>query len=121
MTLLKEQPLLVDYQQFIFDICKERGWDKRTITEKMLFMTEEVGEVAKAIRKELGFDGKKPETIDHLAEELVDVLNYVLDIANNYDIDLESAFRAKWTKNATRTWGYDQPSTDAIAENSPKQ
>jgi NTP pyrophosphatase (non-canonical NTP hydrolase) len=87
----------------------------------MLFMTEEVGEVAKAIRKELGFDGNKPENIDHLAEELVDVLNYVLDIANNYNVDLESAFRAKWIKNSTRTWGYDQPQADMIAENTPKQ
>ena len=105
MTTLPQQPTMADYQTYIDTICKERGWDKRTALEKMLFMTEEVGEVAKALRKELGYDGSKPETIDHLSDELVDVVNYVIDIANMHGIDLEAAFRAKWEKNATRTWG----------------
>ena len=105
MATLKDKPLISDYQKFIFDVCKERGWDKRTITEKMLFMTEEVGELAKAIRKEHGGYGyNKPEDNEHLAEEIADVFNYLLDIANVYDIDIEQAFRAKWKKNATRVW-----------------
>lgn len=104
MSHLKEQSTLADYQQFINDVCIERGWDKRSPLEKMLFMTEEVGEVAKALRKELGYDGPKPANIDHLSEELVDVFNYILDIANQFDIDMAQAFQAKWQKNATRTW-----------------
>lgn len=105
MTDLKAQPILADYQKFISDVCAERGWDKRTTLEKMLFLTEEVGELAKAVRKEAGSYGyQKPDNTDHLAEELVDVFNYLLDIANVYDIDMEQAFRAKWKTNASRTW-----------------
>jgi len=95
---------LKEVQQFIEATCKERGWDKRPVADKMLLMTEEVGEVAKALRKELQMGAEKPENTDHLGEELVDVLNYVADLATTFDIDLELAFRNKWAKNATRTW-----------------
>jgi NTP pyrophosphatase (non-canonical NTP hydrolase) len=103
MTNLPAQPTMADFQTYIKDVCRERGWDK-SVLEKMMLLTEEVGEVARAIRKELKIGDTKPETADHLAEELVDVLNYILDIANSYNIDMEAAFRAKWAKNATRTW-----------------
>lgn len=104
MATLQNKPTLQDLQRFIGETCAERGWDKRTALELALFLTEEVGEVARAVRKELALGDTKPETPEHLGEELVDVLNYVLDIANHYDIDLEQASRAKWAKNATRTW-----------------
>lgn len=104
MSTLSSQPTLADLQLFIAEVCRERGWDKRSATEKMLLLTEEVGEVARAVRKELRLGDKKPETTEHLAEELVDVTNYILDIANHFDIDLAAAFHAKWRKNATRTW-----------------
>ena len=40
-----------------------------------------------------------------VADELVDVLNYLLAIANRLDIDLEEAFRQKNARNQSRTWG----------------
>jgi len=112
MKDLTNQSSLADYQQFIKEICEKRGWDKRTALEKMLFLTEEVGEVAKALRKEHGIYGyPKPESTDHLAEELVDVFNFLLDLANVYGIDMADAFRQKWQKNVTRDWdgAYGQP------------
>ena len=103
MTTLPKAAIMADYQTYIQKTCEERGWDKRTSLEKMLFLTEEVGELAKAIRKEHGTYGyDKPQDTDHLAEELVDVFNYVLDIANVYDIDLDKAFRDKWKVNESR-------------------
>lgn len=105
MAQLNDRPALADFQTYIQKTCKERGWDKRTTLEKMLFLTEEVGELAKAVRKEYGTYGyDKPADISHLAEELVDVFNYVLDIANVYGVDLEDAFRAKWKTNENRSW-----------------
>jgi NTP pyrophosphatase (non-canonical NTP hydrolase) len=95
-------------QQFIAETCREHGWDKRPAQDMMLLLTEEVGEVAKALRKELQMGAEKPENTDHLAEELVDVFNYLVDLANMFDIDLEQAFRGKWEKNATRTWAADK-------------
>lgn len=105
MPVLNKQPTMADFQQFIEQICLDRGWDKRTVVEKMLFLTEEVGELARSIRNDAGIYGhEKPTSTDHIAEELVDILNYVLDISNMYQIDLESAFRKKWKINSKRRW-----------------
>lgn len=103
-SLGADAPLLA-YQQYIAAVCKERGWDKRTPEEKMLFLTEEVGELAKEIRKHSGrFGYAKPETTKELGHELVDIFNYVLDLANTYEVDLVTAFADKWEFNHTRTW-----------------
>lgn len=108
MAHLPKPATMADYQTYIQKTCEERGWDKRTSLEKMLFLTEEVGELAKAVRKEYGSYGyDKPQDATHLAEELVDVLNYVLDLANVYEVDLDKAFRAKWRVNETREWTGD--------------
>jgi len=105
MNTLPENPTIKDLQEFVAARCRERGWDNRSDIERLMFLTEEVGEVAKEIRKLSGKYGyKHPGTTEHLAEELVDVLNFIIDIANANDINLEEAFRAKWTAVATRRW-----------------
>jgi len=105
MDELPSNPTLGDLQRYIAARCKERGWDKHSDIEKLMFLTEEVGEVAKEVRRMTGKHGyKRPENTDHLGEELADVLNFVFDIANSNDIDLEKAFRAKWDTVATRIW-----------------
>jgi NTP pyrophosphatase (non-canonical NTP hydrolase) len=109
MITLKPNPTLANLQAFVEAHCQERGWNARTAIEKMLFLTEEVGEVAKAVRLQHGIAGVKPDNTDNLGEELVDVFNFLLDIATEYDIDLETAFRAKWQRTATRVWPGDTP------------
>jgi NTP pyrophosphatase (non-canonical NTP hydrolase) len=104
MIDLPENPTIADLQKFVAARCKERGWTERTDIERLMFLTEEVGEVAKEIRKRGGKYGYKPGTDEKLGEELVDVLNFILDIANANGLDLEQAFRAKWHAVATRTW-----------------
>jgi NTP pyrophosphatase (non-canonical NTP hydrolase) len=107
MAILKEKPTLTDLQKHIADVCAERGWDKNTHTEKFLLFVEEVGELAKEIRNTSGLYSKKakgPETRAHLEEEFADVLNYLLDLANTFDVDLEKAYRDKHRINETRTW-----------------
>lgn len=104
-ALVNNDAPLQAYQQFIQDICRERGWDKRTPEEKMLFLTEEVGELAKEVRKHAGKYGyAKPDSSKELGHELVDIFNFVLDLANAYDVDLATAFAEKWEYNHTRTW-----------------
>lgn len=68
-------------------------------------MTEEVGEVSKAIRRLTGFAHEASTTsTKELAHELVDVLNYILDIANYFDINMDESFDEKWSINKQRTW-----------------
>jgi NTP pyrophosphatase (non-canonical NTP hydrolase) len=96
---------LTELQKHIAAVCQEKGWDKNSIPETFLLFTEEVGELAKAIRKETAFKGeKKPETKDNLIEEFADVLNYLMDLANRFDVDLTEAYFRKHHINADREW-----------------
>ena len=105
MHTLKQNPTISDIQGFVLERCQQRGWTDRTDVERVMMLAEEVGEVAKEVRKHTGkFGYDKPPNPGALASELVDVLNWVVDIANNNDIDLEKAFRAKWDHTDRRTW-----------------
>lgn len=105
MAHLPEHPTLSELQQYMDAVCQERGWTKDSYAEKFLLFTEEVGELAKAIRKDQGLY-KEPgkQSRFELEEEFADVLSYLLDLANLFQIDLEAAFREKERVNATRTW-----------------
>lgn len=69
-----------------------------------LLLTEEVGELAKAIRKDEGFDVEQGKNYGGVADELADVFSYILDLANRYGVDLEEELIKKQEKNKTRTW-----------------
>lgn len=105
MAHLPEHSTLPQLQQYVDDICKERGWTKDNYSEKFLLFTEEVGELAKAIRKTQGlYQEKAKQKQVELEEEFADVLSYLLDLANYFHVDLEKAFREKEQVNANRTW-----------------
>ena len=80
-----------------------RQKDHRPELKKDYFLklTEEVGELANAMRK----DAKAPD-LDHLVgsidEELWDVIYYALAIANIYDIDIEQVAKVKSEMNESR-------------------
>jgi len=105
MPILKEEPTLKDFQEYIKNLEIERGFNKEDVISKCLLLIEEVGELFKAIRKK-----DKVLKIDHnskfgsIDEELVDIIIYLCAIANRFDIDLEQAFRAKEKINKKRTW-----------------
>jgi NTP pyrophosphatase (non-canonical NTP hydrolase) len=106
MAILKENPTLADLQQHIKAICAERGWDKNNHLQLFLLFSEEVGELAKAIRNrdKLYTEAERTDKRFELEEEFADVLSYLLDLANYFDIDLEHAFRKKDAYNAKRIW-----------------
>lgn len=102
---LPDNPTLRDLQQYIAAQCRRRGWEDRSDSERIMLLTEEVGEVAKEMRKHTGkFGYKTPDSNEELGKELVDVLNWVIDIANSKNIDMTKAFDAKWRETNDRTW-----------------
>jgi len=105
MAHLPAEPTLSVLQNYIAEVCQERGWTKDSPPEKFVLFIEEVGELAKAIRKKSGLysEAAKQSSFD-LEEEFADVLSYLLDLANCHGIDLESAFRAKERVNESRVW-----------------
>ncbi len=105
MAQLPEKPTLKDLQDYIKKIAEERSWDKNNHLEIFLLLSEELGELAKAIRNKTGlYTEKNKINNDELELEFADVLNYILDLANCFNIDLEKAFRKKDKINAERIW-----------------
>ena len=95
---------LSEYQVLIKKLAAERGFDKETVPEVFTLLVEEVGELAKAIRK---WNGQKTDSSSKhhdVEEEAADVFWLVLDLCNRLDIDLTKAFAEKEAKNATRSW-----------------
>ena len=98
---------MADYQRYIHELEEQQGWLEVDLVHNGFLMTEEVGELFKAIRRYEGYfaaEAEKGEARAQAAEEIVDVLNYLLAIANRLEIDVEGAFRDKNRKNQARVW-----------------
>ena len=110
MIELKPNPTLTDYQDYLKVLCAERGWNKNNPLEIFLLFSEEVGELAKAMRNKMKLyhEVGKVTKDDELESEFADVFSYLLDLANQYNINLEEAFRNKERKNALRVWNNEK-------------
>ncbi len=103
---LPQDPTLPDYQQYIREMILERGFKDQSISELLMLLMEECGELARACRKHTAVQSDitretHKDSIDH---ELADCLMYILAISNHFDIDLERAFREKEEINKKRIW-----------------
>lgn len=106
MTLvLKDNPTLRDFQQYVVEMKQERGFNTTDKFYECCLLAEECGEVISAVRKNSknGSIGSGSKVGD-VAEELADVFIYICSLANMHGIDLEQAFRDKEEKNKQRTW-----------------
>ncbi len=105
MPILKEVPTLKDFQEYVWELEKERGFEKEDVSQKCLLLGEEIGELFKSVRKR-----NKITKVDHdskfgsIDEELADVIILICTIANRFDIDLEQAFRGKEELNKKKVW-----------------
>lgn len=110
---LKENPTLSDIQSYVAEACRQRGFDKETIPEKLMLLLEECGELAKAIRKTTGVKTDPASQKYRVDHEAVDVLWLLLFICDHYGIDLEKALREKEAANAQRVWKTEHEKTAA--------
>jgi NTP pyrophosphatase (non-canonical NTP hydrolase)/nucleoside 2-deoxyribosyltransferase len=103
---LTPRPSLADLQEYIHEVVVERGFADERPHDIMLLLVEEIGELAKALRKHVGLkiDPARKHRYDPLEGELADCLIYLLDLANALEIDFESAFRLKEDENERRFW-----------------
>lgn len=83
-------------------IADERGWSGESARDTMLLLTEEIGELARAIRQNsnLKRDGGYDEV--SLMDELADVQLYLVHLANNLGISLAEAVAQKEIKNGEK-------------------
>jgi NTP pyrophosphatase (non-canonical NTP hydrolase) len=88
-------PALKAFQQYYRRAALTRGYSKERPKDCLLLMVEEVGELARALRKreKLTRHGSYPESSE--AQELADVFLYVVHMANVLGLDLAEIVQKK--------------------------
>lgn len=105
LNLLNENSSTAEIQKYISDMKKYRKFDGISIEREMLLFMEEIGELAKAIRKNTnGHLDVSKEYDANVEEELADCFIYLLSIANMNNVDIFKAFKEKEIKNCDRIW-----------------
>jgi NTP pyrophosphatase (non-canonical NTP hydrolase) len=95
---------LDDLKSYIHAVVQQRGFGDEKPQDIMLLMVEEVGELAKALRKVVGLkiDHNKRDSYTLVEEEIADIFFYLLDLCVVLDIDLFTALKNKELKNEQR-------------------
>lgn len=73
-------------------VCKQKGWDRATVDTVWLLLTEEVGELASAIRqykKTFKKTGLKKDRGTDVMMEMGDVFSYLFQLSSMLNIDLD--------------------------------
>lgn len=90
-------------QRYYARMSDVRGYGTSEALEALLLLTEEVGELAHAIRKHTKMDRTRPFAAElNVAEELADVQLFLLTLANTLEADLAGAVREKERVNHQR-------------------
>ena len=85
----------------------KRGFGKQPVEQELLLLTEKVGELAKAVRKEktnMCIDKNKIKNYDSVESEIADVFIVLTSICNTLNINLYEAIIEKEKVNIERTW-----------------
>lgn len=98
---------LQEVQKYIRNVIKIRGFENQEIEKTMLLLIEEVGELAKSIRKtatNMSIDNEKINNYSTVESEVADVFIVLCSICNKLDIDLYKAIKDKEQENIKRVW-----------------
>jgi NTP pyrophosphatase (non-canonical NTP hydrolase) len=98
---LSDHPTLPEFQAYIRALVAERGWETDP-NAAFVHFTEEVGELAKEMRKLHKLGQAQPEA----AGEVADVFFFLCDLANHLGVDMNAAILSKLHVNEGRTWEY---------------
>ncbi|MTD39976.1 hypothetical protein GIX45_15445 [Erwinia sp. CPCC 100877] len=103
------------YQEWISAFYKKRGWYELDPFVRVGFLSEETGEVARAVRAlEIGRDRPdeaqqtREALLNGITEELGDVLDNLLILADKYDIRFEDILISHKNKLEARFKAADQ-------------
>ena len=108
---LTDKSSINEIQSYIKEVMQIRGFNKEKSSDKILLLVEEVGELAKAIRKNennLGIDKTKEYNYSSIESEIADVFIVLLSICDILNIDLLKAFLDKEEENIQRIWAVNK-------------
>lgn len=98
---------LNEIQEYIKNVIDLRGFSEQPVESTLLLLMEEVGELAKAVRKTtdgLSVDLTKLYNYDTVESEVADVFIVLVSICNKLDINLFDSLIAKEKINCERVW-----------------
>lgn len=104
---LNEKNTLKEVQQYIKSVIEIRGFANQEIEKTMLLLLEEVGELAKSIRKDatnMNIDISKINHYNSIESEVADVFIVLTSVCNKLNIDLYKAVKNKERENIGRQW-----------------
>ncbi len=101
---ISDNTTINELQEYVRRICSERGFDEDDLSSKMVMLTEEVGELAKSIRKLVGLKVDKATSSKAVEEEVADVIIVLLGMASALNIDIAKAIEDKEVINRKRNW-----------------
>lgn len=104
---LNRDNTLTEVQEYIRKVITIRGFGEQSIEQQLLLLLEEVGELAKSIRKEktdMCIDKTKMRNYDTVESEIADVFIVLTSICNSLNINLFDAIKEKEIINITRSW-----------------
>lgn len=104
---LDESNTLTEIQNYLKEVIRIRGFAGQEIEKTMLLLLEEVGELAKSIRKNatnMNIDKNKLNHYDTIESEVADVFIVLNSVCNKLNIDLYKALKDKEEENIKRKW-----------------
>ena len=104
---LNNKNTLQEVQKYIKQVIEIRGFADQEIEKTMLLLLEEVGELAKSIRKNatnMSIDKNKINHYDTIESEIADVFIVLNSVCNKLNIDLYKALKDKEEENIKRIW-----------------
>ncbi len=106
---------LNEIQAYIKNVIEIRGFGNQPVEQAMLLLIEEVGELAKAIRKEktnMCIDKNKIKNYDTVEGEIADVFIVLTSVCNLLNINLYDVFYEKEKINVERNWKNDNKNNE---------
>ena len=88
-------------------VCRSKGWDRAPIDTVWLLLTEEVGELASAIRqykKTYKKTNLKKERGTDVMMEMGDVFSYLFQLAHMLNVDLDKMWEEHKCKMKTKKY-----------------
>jgi len=97
------------YKDYTQTLCQTKGWDNVPVSTVWLLLTEEIGELASAIRQHSRTFKKqhlKKTKGTDIQMEMADVFSYLFQLSSMLDIDLDEMWEKHKIKVAHRKYIY---------------
>lgn len=93
------------YQSQVTEWVQRNFGDKATKFTAIVGLTEEVGELCRAVvKRSQGIRGTKEEWDAEIEKELGDIFIKLCDTAGHYGVDLQDAIETRWAAVKQRNW-----------------